>query len=175
MRISVPIRRIFVGRISGVLFATAVLGATERGLAQDTGRLRVTVSTNEETLVGVPVMFSCISDGEIVFQKEALTNIFGENGGRCVSQGMTEDILVGAYDVRFEGSGMVTEVKRGVQVLAGRTTDLRAVMRPGEGVHIVEYAIGGLAREEVAQRLRALEASVSELEERMNESERSQP
>ena len=37
------------------------------------------------------------------------------------------------------------------------------VVRPGTGVHIVEFAVAGLSREEVAARLRALEAETTKL------------
>ena len=65
----------------------------------------------------------------------------------------TNQILPGVYDIRAEGDGMITEEKRGVHVFANRELDLIFVMHAGKGVHIVEYATGGLSREEVAARL----------------------
>jgi hypothetical protein len=70
---------------------------------------------------------------------------------------------VGTYDVRVEGDGIVTEVKRGVTLAGPKNMTLNFVVRPGQGVHVVEYATGGLAREEVAQKIAALEAAVAEL------------
>ena len=47
---------------------------------------------------------------------------------------------------------------------AGRDGSLIAVVRPGQGAHVVEYATGGLAREEVAARIAKLEAAVANLQ-----------
>jgi hypothetical protein len=56
-------------------------------------------------------------------------------------------------------------MKRGAMVTAGHTTDLiGGPMKAGKGAHVVEYAIGGLPREEVAARLARLEAAVDKLE-----------
>jgi hypothetical protein len=59
---------------------------------------------------------------------------------------------------------VISEVKRGVQVFPGKDGSLMAVVRPGKGVHIVEYAVGGLAREEVAARLNKLDTQVAQLQ-----------
>jgi hypothetical protein len=100
-------------------------------------------------------MVSAIRDGRIVEQQELpLTT------GRDL-QG--DSIPPGVYDVRVEGQGLVTEVKRGIHVFAGQKTELTFDLRAGQGVRIVEYATGGLSREEVASRLAKLEAQVAEL------------
>jgi len=75
-----------------------------------------------------------------------------------------DSLPAGQYDVRVEGEGVTTEVKRGVQVFSGRDGSLIAIVRPGQGAHIVEYATGGLAREEIAARIARLEAAVAELQ-----------
>jgi hypothetical protein len=58
-------------------------------------------------------------------------------------------------------------VKRGIVVTPGNKTGLRFNMIPGTGLHVVEYSTGGLAREEVALRLRTLETLVDELEAKL--------
>ena len=70
---------------------------------------------------------------------------------------------LGQYDVRVEGEGFVTETKRGVQLASRQNLTLQFVLRPGEGAHVVEFAEGGLAREEVAARIVALEAELAKL------------
>ena len=104
------------------------------------------------------VMISAIYDGEIVTQTEFRADY-------------PETQLIvqqpGLYETRVEGDGVVTEVKRGIHVFPGKTTNLSVVLQPGEGIHVVEYATGGLAREEVAVRLRLLEADYAELKKGM--------
>jgi hypothetical protein len=115
-----------------------------------------TVLVSDNAIAGRPVMVSFIGDGAIVYQGETTTT---ENPN-TVSVG--EDLTSGVYDVRVEGDGIVTEMKRGV-TLAGSNMTLNFVVRPGQGAHVVEYAAGGLPREEVAERLAALEAEVAAL------------
>lgn len=76
------------------------------------------------------------------------------------TQGLYE-LPPGLYDVRAEGQGAVTEVKRGVHVFAGQDLNVNFVMHAGTGLRTVEYATGGLSREEVAARLAKLEAAVA--------------
>jgi hypothetical protein len=54
-------------------------------------------------------------------------------------------------------------MKRGVTLAGSKNMTLNFVVRPGQGAHVVEYAAGGLAREEVAERIAALEAEVATL------------
>jgi hypothetical protein len=107
-----------------------------------------------KALVEIPVMVSVIKDGEVVKQKEARIN-----------SNATFSLPAGLYDVRLEGDGMQTLVKRGIHVKEGERTDIiGGPMRVGTGVKIVEYATGGLSREEVAARLQKLEAGVAALQ-----------
>ena len=50
-----------------------------------------------------------------------------------------------------------------LQLQSHRNLTLQFVLRPGEGAHVIEFAEGGLAREEVAARIAALEAEVARL------------
>lgn len=117
--------------------------------------IAIMLRVNEQALSGRPAMVSAIRDGRIVEQQEMpLTTS---------RQFDAESIQPGVYDVRVEGEGLITEVKRGIHVFADQKTELTFDVRPGKGVHIVEYATGGLSREEVAARLAKLEAQVAEL------------
>jgi hypothetical protein len=117
--------------------------------SQDTGRINANFSGERLNIVA---MMSCIVDGEVVYQTEVQTGY----GGSCMIAGEYQ-IPTGIYDVRVEGDGIVTEIKRGIRLTAGNTTSLQFQLRSGEGLHVVEYAVGGLSREEVAVRLAAAE------------------
>ena len=126
--------------------------------AQEKATIYASVLVSDNSLAGRPVMVSFIRDGGIFFQEETITT----ESPNVVSVG-SQDSPVGVYDVRVEGDGIVTEVKRGVTLAGPKNMTLNFVVRPGEGAHVVEYATGGLAREEIAQKIAALEAAVAEL------------
>jgi hypothetical protein len=107
-----------------------------------------------EALEGTPVMISVIQDGVIVTQTEVWV---GNNGSFWPDPGV--------YDVRLEGEGVVTLVKRGVTITAEQQTLIGGPLRAGEGLHIVEYATGGFTREELAERLMRLEAAMTSVQE----------
>ena len=101
-----------------------------------------------------PVMVSVIQNGEVVKQRE-----LGFNSN------VAFPLAAGLYDVRIEGDGMLTLVKRGIHVNQGeRTNIIGGPMRVGTGVKIIEYATGGLSREEIAARLAKIETAVAELQ-----------
>lgn len=137
-----------------VLAAATLLGARPALPPQEFGSINNHFGGSDRALQGRPVMISVIRAGQVVEQQET-----GLPADRRISQ-----IPPGAYDVRAESDGMVSEVKRGVHVFANRELDLIFVMHAGKGVHIVEYATGGLSREEVAARLEKLEADVAQLQ-----------
>jgi len=129
------------------------------GLCAQNGRFAITLKFNPN-LKDHPVMMSALANGAIMSQKEILLKD-GENWATV------DDIPPGTYDVRIEGEGVLTEVKRGVQLFPAKQSDLAFLLRPGTGIHIVEYAIGGLAREEVAARLQRLDAAVADLQKKV--------
>ncbi len=100
------------------------------------------------------VMVSVIKNGEIVRQSE----------NNIASVPLRWGIPVGAYDLRVEGQGMLTLVKRGIQITTGGNNVIRAPMRPGQGARVIEYATGGLSREEIAARLAKLETALAQLQ-----------
>jgi hypothetical protein len=146
---------------SSALFALGILVSSlspAPGYAQDKATIYASVEVSDNALAGRPVMVSFIRDGAIFFQEETTTT----ESPNVVSVG-SQDSPAGVYDVRVEGDGIVTEMKRGVTLAGSKNMTLNFIVRPGQGVHVVEYATGGLAREEVAERLGALEAQVAEL------------
>ena len=122
---------------------------------QQRATIAVFLQVSAQGFSGRPALVSAIRDGQIVEQHEVLLTT-----GRDLN---SDAITPGVYDVRVEGEGLVTEVKRGIHVFAGQKTDLTFQERPGKGVHIVEYATGALSREEIAARLEKLESQVANL------------
>ena len=136
-------------------FALLALAAAAPAHAQDSGiNVRVGVAqASYNALHEAPVMVSVMRDGAIAQQQET-----------GINSNATFHVPPGPYDVRLEADGAVAVTKRGVPVTAGNTTRLiGGPMRAGKGVKSVEYATGGLAREEVAARLARLDAAVDKL------------
>jgi hypothetical protein len=133
-------------------FLALLLGAGPAAAASLNVSLRAGEKDNE-ALKDHPVMISVIKDGQVAAQKEVA---LGYSPGFNLEPGL--------YDVRLEGDGMVTLVKRGIHVFEGKSTDIiGGPMQAGKGVRIVEFATGGLSREEVAARLARLDSEVAEL------------
>lgn len=144
-------------KVLGV-FAVVAFGGLVPVLAQEPpGRLFVNVLAPDRSLKDHPFTASAVCDGRIVFQQDGSLSAPPNKGGVRLDR-----LPLGLCDVRVESEGLVTEVKRGVQVFE-RDRTVEVVLRPGQGVHIVEFAEGGLAREEVAARLRALEADMEKV------------
>ncbi len=148
-------------KIVSLLVASLLLaGATTTAAASATGRIYPSIKVADNGLEDTPVMISATRpEGAMVDQAETLLV-----AAPHLAVTPLEPLAEGVYDVRVEGDGIVTEVKRGVHVFAGRDTHLSFVVRPGSGVHVVEYAVAGLSREEVAMRLARLDAEVKRLE-----------
>ncbi|HJR54851.1 MAG TPA: hypothetical protein VJ982_14220 [Gemmatimonadota bacterium] len=126
--------------------------------AQETATIYAVLRVSDSQLADMPAMVTFLRDGAVVFQGETVLT----KSPSTVSVGAQSQPF-GQYDVRVEGEGFVTEMKRGVQLASRQNLTLQFILRPGEGAHVVEFAEGGLAREEVAQRLGALEAEVAQL------------
>ena len=129
------------------------------GLGAQNSRFALTMKSSPN-LKDHPVMMSVLANGAVVNHKEIFLKDL-ENWATV------DDLPPGTYDVRIEGEGVVTEVKRGVQLFPGKQSDLAFLLRPGAGIHIIEYAIGGLAREEIAARLQRLDAAVADLQKKV--------
>ena len=113
--------------------------------------------TSETPVRRGPALISVLHDGAVVSQTELLLGT-----GPSITWGSV-GLPPALYDVRIEGEGLITESKRGMRILPNQEMKLSFEVRPGKGLHIIEYATGGLSREEVALRLTAVEASVSAL------------
>jgi hypothetical protein len=140
---------------SPALALVTAIAAAVPALAQDTGiDVRVgAAQASYQALSETPIMVSLIKDGAIGQQQETEIN-----------SNVHFAVPPGTYDVRLEGDGAITLTKRGVTVTASHVTSLQGgPMKAGKGVRIVEYATGGLAREEVAARLARLDAAVDRL------------
>jgi hypothetical protein len=142
-------------RLSRILFlAAGTLGTlAPTQLPAQTGDISAHFTASAPSLEGHPAMITVLRDGSVVAQGE--TTLRGEHA--------LNRLEAGTDDIRVESDGAVTEVKRGVHVIAGQTLQLQFALHPGKGVHIVEYATGGLSREEVAARLNRLDAAVDSL------------
>jgi hypothetical protein len=141
------------------LAALGMLAGSPRvARAQDTATIYAVLHASDDQLVGMPAMATFMRDGATVFQGETVLT----RSPNTVSVGAQSQPF-GQYDVRVEGEGFVTEVKRGVQLASSQNLTLQFILRPGQGAHVVEFAEGGLPREEVAQRLSALESALEEL------------
>lgn len=142
---------VLLGFLMAVAATRGPLQAAETGAPAGTLEVSVGPATGaEKALVDRSYMVSVIRDGQVVKQTEGFPK--------------WNTLPVGLYDVRCEGEGMQTIVKRGIHVTPDGDTRVRVAMRPGQGVRIIEYAVGGLAREEVAARLQRLEAAVAKLQ-----------
>jgi hypothetical protein len=149
--------------VSLVLMACAdMLPGSKPAQAQEPGRFKVAVEPSDNSLEGRPVMMSVIRAGKVVAQSEDRIRRSMASNWLGASENFSSD--PGVYDVRIEGEGIITEVKRSVQLVRNLDTPVTFVARPGKGVHIVEYATGGVTREEIAARLEKLEAEVARLQ-----------
>ena len=144
--------------VAGVMltYAATALSSSPVFAQKPNGTLSVRTSAADESYQAIrqtPVMVSAIKEGQVVKQMEIQLNA---NTAFSLPEGL--------YDLRVEGDGMQTLVKRGMHVMAGERIDVIAgPMRAGQGVKTIEYATGGLSREELAARLQKLEAAIAEL------------
>lgn len=142
--------------LSGIAVVVGLSGSIS-GQAPTKKNLNVQVGlvhASYEALKETPIMVSVIKDGEVILQQEVRNN-----------SSPSFALVPGLYDVRLEGEGMQTQVKRGILVKAEPpTTIIGGPMQQGTGVKIIEYGTTGLSREEVAARLTKLEAAVGELQ-----------
>jgi hypothetical protein len=151
-------RSVFSSLVAAVVLGLSVAPASHSA-EPTTGRLIVIVKVSDNALAGTPARVSGVTpDGVLVDYAEEFLDRAPN------AQSFVLDRLgAGVLDVRVEGEGLVTEVKKGVPVFAGRDERVTFVVTPGSGAHIVEFAVAGLSREEVATRLRSLEAETGKL------------
>src|SRR5947207_1355760 len=144
-----------LGSLFALLSRSSAARAEEK---RPQGAVTVYTSPADEDpkLKGRPVMVSFIARGAVVQQGEI------ELG----SLKIFEKLPAGPYEVRAEGDGLVSLVKRGVAVTDRGDTDLRFPMRAGKGVRVIEYGVRKAPWEELDARLKRLERAVEELKKR---------
>lgn len=120
-----------------------------------TGQIEIRTSSSHAGTREHPVMVSVIQNDGVVQQGETVVP-----SGRKFEQ-----LSPGVYDVRVEGNGIVTQVKRGVHVIAGRTLNLEYTLNAGTGAEVTHYANAVLSREELEARVRKLESQVADLQQ----------
>ncbi|HXF40103.1 MAG TPA: hypothetical protein VN687_10365 [Blastocatellia bacterium] len=150
--------RIVVTVLAFVLLLAMATASSKPALAErESTNLDVRTSVFDasyQALKELPVMVSVINDGAVVKQREVHFN-----------SSASFALPAGVYDVRMEGDGMQTLVKRGIHVNEGDITHVvGGPMRAGTGVKTIEFATGALSREEVAARLAKLETAVADLQ-----------
>ena len=140
--------------ITGLAVCLVLLHPVPAIAQQGEVRIRLSVrGDSREALAGTPIMVTVLRDGTIVQQSETTT-----------SNSLTWSVAPGVYDVRLEADGAVTEVKQGITVIEGQRVSLLGRMQAGEGLHTVEYATGGVTREELAVRLARLDEAMTGLQ-----------
>jgi hypothetical protein len=148
-------------RLVALAFVALALASSPSPAAdkKPAGHISVATTTDEDALKHRPVMVSILADGNVVQQEEI----------HLTSGAAFHKLPVGTYDVRVEGDGLVTLVKRGIQVRDDQSTNvIGGPMTPGRGVKTIEYATGGLSREELASQLKDLAARLDRIEAALN-------
>src|SRR5581483_12078221 len=144
-----------------VMMFLSLVAVSGIAAAGDVGELKVNTRGGDPSIARKPVMISVLRGGNVVEQQEIALGEIRTN----------INVEPGIYEIRLEGEGMKTLVKRGIHVNAGKATDVLAPMSAGKGVSIVEYAEGGLSREEIASRLSRLESTVAALKVKVQRAE----
>jgi hypothetical protein len=150
-------KRIGMGALAliAVIIAVGLLRGSQPAYAvgqQEKGQLYVNVSLPEGTR-SRPLLVTVIKDGRIVAQNESNPKEWALSG----------QFPIGLYEVRVEGEGVQTLVKRGYNVVVGPATTVECPVHEGQGVKVVEYASSPMTRDEIAGRLAHLETAVEEL------------
>src|SRR5690349_17964658 len=109
-------KRLVTVTLAVTAFSTAAMLRPGAGIARahdaPEGRISVSTSTTEAALRGRPVMLSAVQGSSVVNQTEA----------RLSEHGTVAHLPAGLYDLRVEGDGLRTLVKRGIHVYGGRDT-----------------------------------------------------
>jgi hypothetical protein len=111
----------------------------------------------QKALVGRPVLISLVSDGRVVRQREAPAL---DPEAVSPSTPTWQDLMPGSYDVRFEGDGVETVTKRGLQVNGGDELRVIGDLVAGRGVRDIDYRAAGSTLDELRDRLQRLEVEV---------------
>ncbi|MBY0524065.1 MAG: carboxypeptidase-like regulatory domain-containing protein [Gemmataceae bacterium] len=106
-------------------------------------------------LVKRPVLVSLLADGKVLRQKEVEVERY--SGWVFV----WDELAPGTYDVKFEGEGIETTVKKGFVVNPGRSVRVMGDLKAGSGTRVIEYNKNDL--KSLQERLEKLEAELEAL------------
>jgi hypothetical protein len=165
-------RTILVTTLAGLCLAGTVHAQRTKDTGRVTIRPEVRLSKGDDdeakqfnkrqlALVGRPILVSLIADGKVVRQREV--NITRPPERSLVWVYDFREIPPGRYDVRFEGEGIETVVKRGLQVVAGHSLSVIGDLKAGKGTRVIEYGKEGDPLGDIPAPLKKLEAAVEEL------------
>lgn len=111
----------------------------------------------QERLVKRPVLVSLVAEGEVVRQKEVEIEKFA---GTVF---VWDKVPAGVYDVKFEGVGIETVVKKGFIVNADTCVHVVADLKAGTGTRVIEYNETERELKAVKARLEKIEAELAKL------------
>ena len=135
MRKWVPVLAVLV-----VLSAIALLTVMASAQAQKkaTGTLHIVASLGQEVAAAVKgksIVVTLLQDGKPVAQTDLLWGYYNN-----------WNVETGIYELRGEGEGAQTIVRRGIFVGEGRTTDVQLNGEPGTGCKVITYGTAELGR-----------------------------
>ena len=125
-----------------VLSAIALLAGGARGGQKATGKLLVASQAPEKVpqpLQEKIMTITLLQDGKPVAQTE-------NQWGSEMSWDAAWDVEPGTYELRVEGEGAQTIVKRGIFVAEGRETVVRVLAEVGTGCKVITYGTAELGR-----------------------------
>ncbi len=144
-----------VGSATALALLLTVSVTGRLGGQQAAGQIRVTHASPEAAIARRAIMISFLQAGRVLYESQ-------QRLGECCGLSSGE-LPPGTYDVRIEGEGIVTEVRRGLLVISKRQTDVIIDLKAGKGLHTVDYATGGLSREELHARLNAIDSNLADI------------
>jgi hypothetical protein len=113
----------------------------------------------QKALLKRPVLVSLLQGGKVVRQKE-----FAVEADSLGLDGWS-DVPTGSYDVRFQGEGIQTVLKKGLRVTRGETLRILGDLVAGKGARVIDYGKEGDPVDLLA-RIKKLEAAVEQLKKR---------
>jgi hypothetical protein len=112
----------------------------------------------QQKMAGRAVMVSLLRDGKVVVQREVQI----QEGEPAFPVNVTfEKVKAGRYDLRIEGEGVETVVKKGLHVAAKRELKIFADLLAGKGTRVIEYGKDG----DLAAELEKVRKRIKQLEE----------
>ena len=140
--------------VAGVALSLAGQGAAPKKPAKVVFR----VVGSETSIRGRSALVSLVLDGKVVKQTEEDVSGPGNT---------FDDVPAGAYEIRVEGAGLRTLVKRNLTAVSGEEHRLQLDMVPGPGTTVIQYAgAGSMTQDEIAARFAKAEAEIAALKKK---------